>query len=210
MKIILLAAVLLSLVSIATAEINLSRDFDVPIDVYILDKTIEKEGALSVIEDANKIWNQYNVSFQVESIVELENVMLEKEKSILFNENNCTLIKPIMNKIIKNDTLTKKIILIHTKNRETDGRACVCGCDFAIIDSFSKFNFLRNRVLGWNLAHEMGHLLQAQTVICKEKNLMIEDCGNNFFYLIYYKYLLKPKLLKKDQIESVHNALKGI
>ena len=80
------------------------------------------------------------------------------------------------------------------------GRGCLCGCDFIILNS-------QYKKLGWNLAHELGHVMWAK-IKCWKWNLMIEyspECSMTLFQGWSHDLIkfFSPKFLNQEQIDNV-------
>jgi hypothetical protein len=132
---------------------------NVSFDVYVINNVLTDEKLTTALNDSSDLWSKYNVSIIYNSINKKEINLTSEEVSYLFNNGNsaeeCTNYSAIINKIVDNST-ELSIIFLDNNNSNHAGRGCLCNCSFALVspEKLLFFDFT-----GWNVAHEIGHVL---------------------------------------------------
>jgi hypothetical protein len=157
-------------------------------DLYIINQSISLEDFNKILIDANKIWGEYNVSFELNKIY--WESLNDTEKSFLLevnatNNEECKKYNQIIN--FSNNSHLKVIILTNA-NSSKKGRGCICGCESVIIGK--EIVFFQD-LTGWNFAHEFGHILG------------LLDLSNRYNLMCDELKLISPKFLNKNQTKSV-------
>jgi len=176
---------------------------NISLDIYIINKILTKEKALDYVNEANKIWNKYNITIQINKIY-FKNVNLSKDETDYlfkkgYTEEECINYSKILSKFIENNEL--KIIFLDDLENGIKGRGCICNCTFVIV---APEKILFKDFTGWNLAHEIGHLLGLEDIRSCErikKNLMNDE---------YKKVLWKSDYLTQDQVNKIINKVRGL
>jgi hypothetical protein len=179
-----------------------NKPLNVSFDVYILNNEISKGEIYSSFLRANQIWNNYNISIQINEIKNIYKNISDDEKREIFESKDNNLVNLMINHLLENST-NLSIIFMSNKNSSGEGRGCLSEkCTALVVDSDEK-NFL-----SWNLAHEIGHTLHAKSY-CWKLNLMTELCNykNPFVKslqgLSYLRKTLKPDFLNQFQVDTI-------
>ncbi len=173
---------------------------NVSFDIYIINHIFTKEDVFNYIKEANKIWNKYNISILADDIYFKDINLSREEIQYLFTKVNnskeeneeCIEYLHILSKFVNNDKKLK-IIFLDNLGSNIRGRGCLCGCSFAIVAPDKLFTDFT----GWDLAHEIGHILNLYDI---NENIKMNLMNNRH----------KPLFLKSDYLsqEQVNNVTK--
>lgn len=183
----------------------------VEFNFYIVNDEINQKDLQEYISEANTIWNKYNISILTKEMQNVNINLTDEEKNLLYtnitkdkingeNENICneTYI-PLINKITDNNA---NMSIIFINGEGNSGRGGLCGYSFII------FKCEKNSLLdltGWNLAHEIGHILGLEELRGSGKmNLMNDN------YKTFYRIISKTSFLNQEQINEITDKEKGI
>ena len=198
----------LLVLSIPQEKIGLNEKIiNIPTNLYVVNNEASLKDIDEALRGANRIWNHYNISLKVKEIHFLESPIVNSDRKMMYEEENCSALTTLTNHILgdtPNNSLN--IIFVNSSNSTVQGKGCVCDCNYILLDP-------KKGDVGWNLAHEMGHMLSAN-VSFWQWNLMIEcssECSKPYALQgIEHDLIksLKPYFLSKTQISSVLNAIK--
>lgn len=197
------------LIILSFSAINFERrginnnPLNVSFDIYILNNETDEENIHSSLAGANKIWKNYGISIKINLIENIYKNISDNETKYVFESGNCSLINPVINTLLKNSN-NLSIIFMSNKNSTHEGRGCICNCTFLVVDA------KKGKFSNWNLAHEIGHILNAEKS-CWKWNLMTETsdkCYNNIFIKPFQELSftlrknLKPEFLNQKQVNN--------
>ncbi len=171
----------------------------VKIQAFLTNDSVEFYNQTILLE-ANKVYNLYNISVELEEPIILNFSFNDSEQKLIFGQN-CTFIDEIYEKV--NITKDVKLLMIFSNN-SIDGMGHFCGKgDFIIMSANSTMH-------GWVLAHELGHVLSAK-IECWRYNLMKEysrECyGANWITHDFIRDL-QPTYLNQDQVNAIVESIK--
>jgi energy-coupling factor transporter transmembrane protein EcfT len=190
-----------------TEQLNVNFNF------YIVDNEISKEELEGYISKASKIWDNYNISIEIQNIYTSKINLSDKERNILYaaisekntsEENKIICEKeymPLINKITDNSP-NKSIIFVKGEIN-AGGRASLCGHSFALFQ-YDKICLKDNKfcirdLTGWNLAHEIGHIFGLSDMRDSYKLNLMND---------RHKLFYTSDFLNQQQIDKVIQTVK--
>ena len=189
------------------------KNYVVPIQIYKINNETNRSNIEEILKESNRIWQNYKISFEVDNIATAYvNISLD-ERSAIYDSNNCSTINSVIERIVGKNNYPFKVIFLSNTNARNTGRGCICNCTFLIVNSkFSTFS-------GWDLAHEFGHLLNAEKA-CWKWNLMTEAgqiCEkNNLVYRLIQQISfalrksMKPEFLNQMQVNEVVKEIEKV
>lgn len=208
-KFFFISALVLSISILFFSSYGLSKGTNpeprnVSVDVYVVNDAIDQTALSSALDYSNNIWKEYNVSIIVNSIAYKKINLTTEEVLFLYdkgnNEEECKNYSIIIQKIEDNSS-NLSLIFLKGSNSTHAGRGCLCNCNFALV-SPEKFAFID--FTGWNIAHEIGHMLGLIDVPCYgrvRQNLMNDETKRLFF--------MNSDFLDQSQVDSVINSIRN-
>ena len=206
--IIVSIALILSLIIISIPQdqrgINL-EPLEVRFNFYIVNNETNVDFLQDYIFESNKIWNKYNISIIAITIQNVEVNLTNEERAFLYtnissakcqeeNKKDCDEVyMPLINLITKNNP---NMSIIFIGGEGASGRGSLCGHSFAI------FRYEKNSwidVTGWNLAHEIGHILG----LSDSSNIYKINLMND-----KHKIFWKSSFLNQKDIETIVKVIK--
>ncbi len=182
-----------------------NEPLEVEVDFYIVNNEINNEELLNYISIANDIWGEYNIHVLAKEIHNVQINLTDKERSFLYNnvtkeDGACEMYMHIINRITDNNS---NMSIIYVKGEGNSGRGSLCGHSFAIFQQ-ERLCLSRNKMCirdltGWDLAHEIGHILG----LIHPKNIYKENLMNDKHKIFY-----KSSFLTQQQIDTVIRTIK--
>ena len=178
--------------------------FEIEFNFYIVNNEITQEDLLGYLSEAKDIWGGYNISILVGEISNVDINLTEQDRNFLYtniserktNEENEEICNEKYIPLIKNITqnhLNRSIIFVNGEGNS--GRANLCNYHFII------FKTEKNSILdltGWNLAHEIGHILRLEDLRNSNKMNLMNDK-----FKIFYKISDKTSFLNQSQLKTI-------
>jgi L-rhamnose mutarotase len=175
-------------------------------DFYIVNNEVSIENLQNYITKADKIWEKYNISITSKDINNVEINLSDRERNLLYTNISKSDTKEEIQKIcdeeympiinsITNDLSNMSIIFI--EGTGSSGRGHLCGHSF-IIFRHEKNSWLD--LTGWNLAHEIGHILGLSDLKNSYKVNLMND---------KHKVFWKSSFLSQEQVDIIVKVIKN-
>lgn len=189
--------------------------FVLPVNVYIVNNEGSSDDVYYDLQEANRIWESYNVSFKLNRLFYVNTNLSDRERFDLYYDGigsqQCGQVyDPIMKKIMNISEDYIKIVYVDINDSSVQGRGCVCSCNFVLI------NPKKTTWSGWELAHELGHVLK-EPVACWKWNLMTEsgDCNTDTMFWgqiqeisFTLRKFFRPTFLNQQQVDELSGRIK--
>ena len=180
------------------------------VDVYLLDKSKDKNWVEKLFNETNSIWNEYGISIYINNI----NILNNTQELIISKPENVDFLNKYLGKKMCDNTIdlviakglsTKfKILIWDFTSKQTEGQGLrnIPGTNITDLNLIWISSETKN--VSWGLAHELGHVIGNldKAAYTGEFNLMTHGgCVRDDFY---------PTILNQKQVDIAISTAKSL